>query len=102
MNAHNKLTFLSDDLIDYINKQNTAWQAGHNFYSVDINYLKKLCSTVLGGPKLPERVGFGEDINLPETFDAQQWSNCPTIEQIRGQGTCASCWAFGAVEAISD
>lgn len=103
--AHDKPSFhpLSDDLINYINKQNTTWQAGRNFYNVDISYLKKLCGTVLGGPKLPGRVAFGEDIDLPETFDArEQWSNCPTIGQIRDQGSCGSCWAFGAVEAISD
>lgn len=103
--AHDKPSFhpLSDDLINYINKQNTTWQAGRNFYNVDVSYLKKLCGTVMGGPKLPGRVGFGEDINLPESFDARvQWSNCPTIQQIRDQGSCGSCWAFGAAEAISD
>ncbi|MFV1224657.1 hypothetical protein QML00_29155, partial [Klebsiella pneumoniae] len=59
--AHDKPSFhpLSDDLINYINKQNTTWQAGRNFYNVDISYLKKLCGTVLGGPKLPGRVAFG-------------------------------------------
>ncbi|XP_005355595.1 cathepsin B isoform X1 [Microtus ochrogaster] len=94
---------LSDDLINYINKRNTTWQAGRNFYNVDISYLKKLCGTILGGPKLPERVGFAEDMDLPENFDArEQWPNCPTIKQIRDQGSCGSCWAFGAVEAMSD
>nr|1SP4_A Chain A, Cathepsin B [Bos taurus] len=40
---------------------------------------------------------------LPESFDArEQWPNCPTIKEIRDQGSCGSCWAFGAVEAISD
>lgn len=33
----------------------TLFQAGRNFYNVDISYLKKLCGTILGGPKLPER-----------------------------------------------
>ena len=30
-------------------------QAGHNFYNADMSYVKKLCGTFLGGPKLPER-----------------------------------------------
>ncbi|OTF78853.1 hypothetical protein BLA29_013485, partial [Euroglyphus maynei] len=40
---------------------------------------------------------------LPEQFDARkQWPNCKVIQTIRDQGACGSCWAFGAVEAISD
>ena len=34
-----------------------------------------------------------EGMRLPDTFDArQQWRNCPTIQQIRDQGSCGSCW----------
>lgn len=41
--------------------------------------------------------------DLPENFDSrEQWPNCPTIGEIRDQGSCGSCWAFGAVEAMSD
>lgn len=41
--------------------------------------------------------------DLPENFDAREkWPNCPTIGEIRDQGSCGSCWAFGAVEAMSD
>lgn len=40
---------------------------------------------------------------IPEEFDARSaWPNCPTIGEIRDQGSCGSCWAFGAVEAMSD
>lgn len=30
-------------------------QAGHNFHNTDMSYVKQLCGTFLGGPKLPER-----------------------------------------------
>lgn len=41
--------------------------------------------------------------DLPEEFDARaNWPECPTIQEIRDQGSCGSCWAFGAVEAMSD
>ncbi|TGZ62829.1 hypothetical protein CRM22_007234 [Opisthorchis felineus] len=46
--------------------------------------------------------GFGDE-NIPKTFDARkQWPHCPTIGEIRDQSSCGSCWAFGAVEAMSD
>ncbi|OWK01095.1 CTSB [Cervus elaphus hippelaphus] len=73
---------LSDELVNFVNKQNTTWKAGHNFYNVDLSYVKKLCGTILGGPKLPQR-----------------WVPAP------GWGTRLHqhhCRAFGAVEAISD
>ncbi|KAG0727504.1 Cathepsin B [Chionoecetes opilio] len=40
---------------------------------------------------------------LPKQFDARAaWPQCPTIQEIRDQGSCGSCWAFGAVEVMSD
>lgn len=77
------------------------------------------------------RVHDVDGMKLPDSFDArQQWPNCPTLQQVRDQGNCGSCWvrwilkgqkhhvgwifasksrtyldfpqAFGAAEAISD
>ncbi|MEE6477090.1 hypothetical protein FKM82_011354 [Ascaphus truei] len=94
---------LSIDLISYINKINTSWTAGQNFKNADLSYVKRLCGTILGGPKLPLRYHVAGEINLPDSFDSRQaWPNCPTIREVRDQGSCGSCWAFGAVEAISD
>ncbi|XP_030627217.1 cathepsin B-like [Chanos chanos] len=101
--AKPRLSGLSQDAVNYINKANTTWTAGINFPNADYSYIKTLCGTLLKGPKLPELPKSTEDIKLPENFDARtQWPKCPTISQIRDQGSCGSCWAFGAVEAMSD
>lgn len=38
---------------------------------------------------------------IPATFDSRnQWAGC--VHAIRDQGSCGSCWAFAATEALSD
>jgi cathepsin B len=33
--------------------------------------------------------------DIPESFDArEQWPDCPTIQEIRDQGSCGSCWVL--------
>lgn len=95
---------LSQELNDYINlKANTTWKAGHNFEGVPVGHIKKLCGVLEdpNGFKLPpiqHKVG-----TLPKEFDSREkWSNCPTLKEVRDQGSCGSCWAFGAAEAMSD
>ncbi|KAJ8730065.1 hypothetical protein PYW07_017103 [Mythimna separata] len=41
--------------------------------------------------------------SLPESFDARdKWPNCPSLNEIRDQGACGSCWAVAAVAAMTD
>jgi len=97
---------LSDEFIDAINKEPTTWKAGRNFVKdVPMAYIKKLMGALPeeDEKRLPEKkfqLG-GEEI--PKEFDARKnWPQCPTLQEIRDQGSCGSCWAFGAVEAMSD
>ncbi|KAM8832453.1 cathepsin Bb [Spinachia spinachia] len=93
----------SPRMVELVNGAGTTWTAGLNFHHADTGSAQGLCGTILNGPKLPQVVHSTAGIKLPDSFDArQQWPNCPTIGQIRDQGSCGSCWALGAVEAMSD
>ncbi|KAK5640500.1 hypothetical protein RI129_011311 [Pyrocoelia pectoralis] len=100
--------FLSDEAIREINNKQSTWEAGRNFAeNVPTRYIKRLMGVLPDNykHKLPVLVPEYNlmEIEVPEQFDArQQWPNCPTISEIRDQGSCGSCWAFGAVEAMSD
>lgn len=98
---------LSDDFINLINRKATTWKAGRNFHEdTDIKFLKGLMgvhpdSSHFRLPELVHEIGNVE--SLPDDFDARvQWSDCPTIGEIRDQGSCGSCWAFGAASSMSD
>lgn len=97
----------SSEMINYINNLNTTWTAGRSYLdNVPLHQVKRMCGV------LPDPTGFKLPVllhekknyqDLPKNFDARvQWPNCPTIQEIRDQGACGSCWAFGAVEAMSD
>lgn len=102
----------SDHFINYINSVQTLWKAERNLLSkVPRSHLKSLMGVHRNSDelenRLPELVSFTDESlpekDLPENFDArEQWPDCPTIREIRDQGSCGSCWAFGAVESMSD
>ncbi|KAF2892295.1 hypothetical protein ILUMI_13877 [Ignelater luminosus] len=97
---------LSDEFIDSINSKQSLWKAGRNFdQQISMKYIRRLMGVLPDNDqhKLPEILHELEYSEIPENFDSrEQWPHCPTIKEIRDQGSCGSCWAFGAVEAMSD
>ena len=47
--------------------------------------------------------GAAAHVAAPEAYDPrEEYPNCTSMRMIRDQAWCGSCWAFGAVSAISD
>lgn len=88
---------LSKEFIDSINARESTWKAGRNFAEdVSMSYIRRLMGV---HPDYKFHVlddVLVHDVNetdIPESFDArQQWPDCPTIREIRDQGSCGSCW----------
>lgn len=81
-------------------------QAGSNYHStVPMTYFRGIMGVHPDSKRFqqPPKLFGSISEDLPTEFDSRlQWPNCPTIREIRDQGGCGSCWAFGAVEAMSD
>lgn len=97
---------VTEDMVNYINSlEGNTWTAGFSkrFDGFSLRNVKSLC----GSLKSPEPILPVKQVtplaDIPATFDARlAWPQCSVIGHIRDQGSCGSCWAFGAVEAITD
>jgi len=91
-------------LIDEINTNAKTWKAGYNknFDGKSSKDVKRLLGWK--GESLPKHyIHHNVPDALPTNFDSRvQWPQCMTFRSIYNQAECGSCWAFGAVEAISD
>ena len=85
---------LSDDVIDYVNSLNTTWTAARSlrFPTGNENDVKDLCG-LLDVKHTLQYKKVSSVGAIPESFDARQkWPDCPSISDIRDQGSCGSCW----------
>ncbi|XP_044269569.1 cathepsin B-like [Tribolium madens] len=98
----------SQDFIDSINQKQSHWVARRNFPENTSNEFFYTLNGFLGlhpDPNYkPEKVIHNFNLeDIPKTFDARtKWPNCESLNRIRDQGSCGSCWAFAAVESMSD
>ncbi|XP_063357815.1 cathepsin B-like [Cydia amplana] len=105
--AKESLHPLSDEFISLINSKQSSWKAGRNFpLDTPRAHIKALTGVVKNplSPKLPATTHDADLIaSLPENFDPREkWQNCPSLNEIRDQGSCGSCWAIGATEVMTD
>jgi len=97
-------TFFSREVDIINNKINPHWRAGVNevFEQKSLIEIKKLMG-FKKNPNAPVLSTVNAVTAVPAAFDARsQWANCTSIGTIQNQAECGSCWAFGAVEAITD
>ncbi|KAM3144085.1 hypothetical protein pb186bvf_003849 [Paramecium bursaria] len=99
--------FQSESFFEQINQAQDLWTAGYN--ERWDNFTPESLMTQFGVLETPDYLKIEEFreypqiVGLPENFDSrQQWPQCESLKEIRDQSTCGSCWAFGAVEAMSD
>jgi len=99
--------FITSEFINEINSAQSSFKAGPSkFDSMPEHTIKRLMGVL---PEYWEQHKSIETLvhqvpnDLPENFDARdQWPNCASLKEVRDQGSCGSCWAFGAVEAMTD
>jgi len=100
------LPVVNSRLVRKVNALATTWTAGLNEGSAisgaTREQVKRMLGSRKGGAKLPVKK-FDTMVDLPDNFDSRaNWPLCPSIQAIRDQSACGSCFAFGAVEAMSD
>jgi cathepsin B len=93
-------------IIEEINSMKTSWTAKYSNRFDGMTYDE--IRMMMGSLPEPEWIKLPEtDIkplkDIPATWDPRtQYPNCQSVQEVRDQSNCGSCWAFGAAEAMSD
>ncbi|XP_022101486.1 cathepsin B-like [Acanthaster planci] len=91
---------------EFVNSIVTTWKAGPNFAGYSRQDVKRLMGVLTPTPeefRLPPKTHNLGASDIPDSFDSRdKWKQCSSLNEIRDQGACGSCWAFGAVESMTD
>lgn len=98
------------ELVHNLGNVQKSWQSGHNskfnleHKISDYDYLNGVLNVTKIGLLERPVADYSTDVELPENFDWRLVAGemCPSLLEIRDQGSCGSCWAFGAVESFTD
>jgi len=101
---------VSLSMIREINSAQKMWRAGVNKLTVkDKEVTHGLLGISLDTFKQAQLMAASKPLKqsellVPDAFDVRdKWPQCKkVVEDIRDQGNCGSCWAFGAAETMSD
>jgi len=98
---------ITPELVKHINNAGTTWRASleqGGLEKMTVREARSMLGVLPGGPKLTRKTFTRESHQgVPDSFDSRtNWPKCVTMKAIRDQSACGSCWAFGAVEAMSD
>jgi cathepsin B len=103
------VTMMNDlDLISSINNDpKSSWKARpyKQFQGRTLEELRGYLGTALPYPetiKTP-RYTMEATVSIPKEFDARKaWPQCVSVNEIRNQANCGSCWAFSGAEVLGD